>query len=64
VILLAATDRPERPSPLCCGAAASTIALPFAKPGVADRVAIIQPAARMPLSPDIDFKELSGGWMG
>src|ERR1700756_4869479 len=61
VILLAATDRPERIEPALLRSGRFDYILPFAKPGVADRAAIIQLCCRhVPLSPDIDFKELAG----
>src|SRR5712664_599962 len=65
VILLAATDRPERIEPALLRSGRFDYVLPFAKPGVADRVAIIQLCCRhVPLSPDIDFKELAGRMEG
>jgi len=61
VILLAATDRPERIEPALLRSGRFDYILPFAKPGAADREAIIQLCCRqVPLSPDIDFKELAG----
>src|SRR5216683_4287114 len=61
VILLAATDRPERIEPALLRSGRFDYILPFAKPGVADRAAIIQLCCRqVPLSPDIDFAELAG----
>ena len=65
VILLAATDRPERIEPALLRSGRFDYILPFAKPGVADRAAIIQLCCRqVPLSPDIDFKELAGRMEG
>jgi transitional endoplasmic reticulum ATPase len=65
VILLAATDRPERIEPALLRSGRFDYILPFAKPGAADRAAIIQLCCRqVPLSPDIDFKELAGRMEG
>jgi len=65
VILLAATDRPERIEPALLRSGRFDYILPFAKPGVADRTAIIHLCCRhVPLSPDIDFKELAGRMEG
>jgi transitional endoplasmic reticulum ATPase len=65
VILLGATDRPERIEPALLRSGRFDYILPFAKPGVADRTAIIQLCCRqVPLSPDIDFKELAGRMEG
>src|SRR5258705_596685 len=65
VILLAATDRPERIEPALLRSGRFDYILPFAKPGVADRAAIIHLCCRhVPLSPDIDFKELAGRMEG
>jgi len=59
VILLAATDRPERIEPALLRSGASTYILPFAKPGVPiARRLFISVAGMCRLSPDIDFKEL------
>ncbi len=61
VILLAATDRPERIEPALLRSGRFDYILRFAKPDVADRAAILQLCCRqVPLSPDIDFKELAG----
>jgi len=65
VILLAATDRPERIEPALLRSGRFDYILPFAKPGVADRATIIQLCCRhVPLSTDIDFKELAGRMEG
>jgi transitional endoplasmic reticulum ATPase len=65
VILLAATDRPERIEPALLRSGRFDYILPFAKPGGADRAAIIHLCCRhVPLSPDIDFKELAGRMEG
>ena len=61
VILLAATDRPERIEPALLRSGRFDYILRFAKPNAADRAAILQLCCRrVPLSPDIDFKELAG----
>ncbi len=61
VILLAATDRPERIEPALLRSGRFDYTLPFAKPGAADRAAILRLCCqRVPLAPDVDFKELAG----
>src|SRR5216683_7989086 len=61
VILLAATNRPERVEPALLRSGRFDFILPFAKPDAADRAAIIRLCCRqVPLSPDIDFAELAG----
>ena len=61
VILLAATDRPERVEPALLRAGRFDYLLPFAKPEVADRAAILRLCcARMPLNRDVNFEELAG----
>lgn len=61
VILLAATDRPERIEPALLRSGRFDYILPFAKPGAADRAAILRLCCRrVPLAPDVDFKELAG----
>ena len=61
VILLAATDRPERIEPALLRSGRFDYTLPFAKPDAADRAAIMRLCCRrVPLAPDVDFKELAG----
>jgi len=61
VILLAATDRPERVEPALLRAGRFDYLLPFAKPEAADRAAILRLCcARMPLNRDVNFEELAG----
>ncbi|HKF39931.1 MAG TPA: AAA family ATPase [Candidatus Acidoferrum sp.] len=61
VILLAATDRPERVEPALLRAGRFDYLLPFAKPDAADRAAILRLCcARMPLDRDVNFEELAG----
>ena len=61
VILLAATDRPERVEPALLRAGRFDYLLPFAKPEVADRAAILRLCcARMTLNRDVNFEELAG----
>ncbi len=61
VILLAATDRPERIEPALLRSGRFDYTLPFAKPEAADRAAIMRLCCRrVPLAPDVDFKELAG----
>ena len=61
VILLAATDRPERIEPALLRSGRFDYILPFAKPGAADRAAILRICCRrVPLADDVDFKELAG----
>jgi transitional endoplasmic reticulum ATPase len=60
VILLAATDRPERIEPALLRSGRFDYLLAFAKPGVADRAAILQICCRnVPISRDLDFQELA-----
>jgi len=60
VILLAATDRPERIEPALLRSGRFDYILPFAKPGAADRAAIMRLCCRrVPLAPDVDFNELA-----
>ncbi len=60
VILLAATDRPERIEPALLRSGRFDYILPFAKPAVADRAAILRLCCRrVPLAPDVDFQELA-----
>ncbi len=61
VILLAATSRPERVEPALLRSGRFDHMIQFAKPGVADRVAIIRLCCkRVPLAPDVDVEELAG----
>jgi transitional endoplasmic reticulum ATPase len=65
VILLAATDRPERVEPALLRSGRFDYILPFAKPGAADRAAILRLCCRRaPLAPDVDFYELAGQMEG
>jgi transitional endoplasmic reticulum ATPase len=60
VILLAATDRPERVEPALLRSGRFDYILPFAKPGAAERAAILQLCClRVPMARDVDFKELA-----
>ena len=60
VILLAATNRPERIEPALLRSGRFDYILPFAKPGAANRAAILRICSRrVPLAPDVDFEELS-----
>jgi transitional endoplasmic reticulum ATPase len=65
VILLAATDRPERIEPALLRSGRFDYVLPFAKPEAADRVAIMRLCCRrVPLASDVDFQELAGQMEG
>ncbi|HKM67470.1 MAG TPA: AAA family ATPase [Candidatus Acidoferrum sp.] len=60
VILMAATNRPERIEPALLRSGRFDYILPFAKPGAADRAAILRLCCRLaPLAPDVDFNELA-----
>jgi transitional endoplasmic reticulum ATPase len=60
VILLAATNRPERIEPALLRSGRFDYMLPFAKPDAADRAAIMRLCCqRVPLAPDVDFKEFA-----
>jgi transitional endoplasmic reticulum ATPase len=60
VILLAATNRPERIEPALLRSGRFDYILPFAKPDAADRAAIMRLCCRcVPLSPDVDFEEFA-----
>jgi len=60
VILLAATNRPERIEPALLRSGRFDYILPFAKPDVADRAAIMRVCCqRVPLAPDVDFEEFA-----
>ena len=61
VILLAATNRPERIEPALLRSGRFDYKIPFAKPDAADRAAIMRLCCkRVPLAPDIDFDEFAG----
>ncbi len=60
VILLAATNRPERIEPALLRSGRFDYILPFAKPDAADRAAIMRLCCRcVPLAPDVDCAELA-----
>jgi len=60
VILLAATNRPERIEPALLRSGRFDYMLPFAKPDAADRSAIIRLCCqRVPLASDVDFNEFA-----
>jgi transitional endoplasmic reticulum ATPase len=61
VLLLAATNRPERIDPALLRSGRFDYILPFAKPGVADRAAIMRLCCEcVPLASDIDFEDFAG----
>ncbi|MGB7436110.1 MAG: AAA family ATPase [Candidatus Acidiferrum sp.] len=60
VILLAATDRPERIEPSLLRSGRFDYILRFSKPDIADRAAILRLCCRrVPLASDVDFTELA-----
>jgi transitional endoplasmic reticulum ATPase len=60
VILLAATNRPERIEPALLRSGRFDYILPFAKPGAADRAAIMRLCCqRVPLASDVDFEDFA-----
>jgi transitional endoplasmic reticulum ATPase len=60
VILLAATNRPERVEPALLRSGRFDYILPFAKPDAADRTAIMRLCCRgVPLAPDVDFEKFA-----
>src|SRR5580693_4451594 len=60
VILVAATNRPERVEPALLRSGRFDYILPFAKPDVAERAAIMRLCCRrVPLAPDVDFDEFA-----
>jgi transitional endoplasmic reticulum ATPase len=60
VILLAATDRPERVEPALLRSGRFDYILRFPKPDAAERATIMQLCCRrVPLAADVDFKELA-----
>ncbi|MGB8542234.1 MAG: AAA family ATPase [Candidatus Acidiferrales bacterium] len=61
VILLAATNRPERIEPALLRSGRFDYKIPFAKPDASDRAAILRLCCkRVPLATDIDFEEFAG----
>jgi SpoVK/Ycf46/Vps4 family AAA+-type ATPase len=65
VILLAATNRPERIEPALLRSGRFDYILPLAKPDAADRAAIMQLCCRyVPLAADVDFEEIAGRMEG
>ena len=61
VILLGATNRPERIDPALLRSGRFDYILPFAKPDVAERAAIMRLCClHVPLAPDVDFGEFAG----
>jgi transitional endoplasmic reticulum ATPase len=65
VILLAATNRPERIEPALLRGGRFDYILPFPKPDTADRAAIMRLCCgRVPLAPDVDFEEFAGRMEG
>jgi len=60
VILLAATNRPERIEPALLRSGRFDYILPFSKPDAADRAAIMQLCCRrVPLASDVDFEDFA-----
>jgi transitional endoplasmic reticulum ATPase len=65
VILLGATNRPERIEPALLRSGRFDYILPFAKPDAAERAAILRLCCRrVPVAPDVDFEEFSGQMEG
>jgi transitional endoplasmic reticulum ATPase len=65
VILLAATNRPERIDPALLRSGRFDYLLPFSKPGAAERAAILRLCCRrVPLAADVDFEEFAGRMEG
>ena len=65
VILLAATNRPQRIEPALLRSGRFDYILPFAKPDVAERAAIMRLCCRrVPLAPDVDFEDFAGRMEG
>ncbi len=65
VILLAATNRPERIEPALLRSGRFDYILPFAKPDAEERAAIMRLCCRrVPLAPDVDFEEFAGRMEG
>jgi transitional endoplasmic reticulum ATPase len=60
VILLAATNRPERIEPALLRSGRFDYILPFAKPDTAERAAIMRLCCRrVPVAPDVDFEKFA-----
>lgn len=60
VILLAATNRPERVEPALLRSGRFDYILPFSKPNAADRAAIMRLCCqRVPLASDVDFEDFA-----
>jgi len=60
VLLLAATNRPERVEPALLRSGRFDYILPFAKPGAEDRATILRLCSRrVPLGPDVDLDEFA-----
>jgi transitional endoplasmic reticulum ATPase len=60
VLLLAATNRPERVEPALLRSGRFDYILPFSKPGAADRAAILRICSRrVPLASDVDIDEFA-----
>jgi len=65
VILVAATNRPERVEPALLRSGRFDYIVPFAKPDAADRAAIMRLCCRqVPLAPDVDITELTSDMEG
>ncbi|MGB8523289.1 MAG: AAA family ATPase [Candidatus Acidiferrales bacterium] len=65
VILLAATNRPERIEPALLRSGRFDYKIPFAKPDAADRAAIMRLCCRrVPLAADVDFDDFAGRMEG
>jgi transitional endoplasmic reticulum ATPase len=65
VILLAATNRPQRVDPALLRSGRFDYILRFAKPDISDRAAILRLCCRrVPLAPDVDFEEFARGMQG
>jgi transitional endoplasmic reticulum ATPase len=65
VILLAATNRPERVDPALLRSGRFDYILRFAKPDISDRAAILRLCCqRVPLAPDVDLEEFARGMEG
>jgi transitional endoplasmic reticulum ATPase len=65
VLLLAATNRPERVEPALLRSGRFDYILPFAKPGAADRASILRLCCRrVPLAPEVEIDELAAQMEG
>jgi len=65
VILLAATNRPERVDPALLRSGRFDYILRFAKPDIPDRAAILRLCCRrVPLAPEVDLEEFARGMEG